>query len=65
MTSKILATWTALVGAVGVFYALAAAFGWELTQTQQEAITGVAGLSLVVAGIWLHPSTPIGPNGGE
>ncbi len=60
MTAKILATWTALVGAVSVFYSFAAAFGWELSQTQQDAITGIAGLSLVVAGIWLHPSTPLG-----
>lgn len=64
MTSKVLATLTALVGAIGVLYSLAAAFGWELTQTQQDAVTGVAGLVLVIAGIWLHPSTPIGPQDG-
>lgn len=65
MTTKVLATLTALIGAIGVFYAFAAAFGWELTQTQQDAITGVAGLVLVVAGIWLHPSVPVGEGGGN
>jgi len=61
MGAKILATWTVIVGAAGVFYALLAAFGVELSQSQQDAVTGVLGLTLVIAGIWLHPSVPIGP----
>jgi hypothetical protein len=60
MTTKVLATLTALIGAIGIVYALFAAFGIELTSAQQDAITGVAGLVLVVAGIWLHPSVPVG-----
>jgi cadmium resistance protein CadD (predicted permease) len=58
--SKILATLTAVIGAIGVLYSLLAAFGVELSQTQQEAITGLAGLVLIVSGIWLHPGTPVG-----
>lgn len=61
MASKILATLTAVVGGVGVFYALLAAAGVEVSPALQDSITGVAGLGLVVAGIWLHPSTPVGP----
>lgn len=60
MTSKVLATITAVVGSIAVFYSIFAAFGVELSQAQQEAITGFAGIVLVVAGIWLHPSTPLG-----
>lgn len=60
MTSKILATFTAVVGGISVFYALFAAAGVEISPALQDAITGVAGLGLVVAGIWLHPSTPTG-----
>lgn len=63
MTTKVLATLTALIGAVSVFYSLSAAFGWELTQNQQDAVTGVLGLVLVVAGIWLHPDVPLGEQG--
>lgn len=60
MTSKILATATAIVGSIAVVYSFLAAFGIEISQDQQDAITGVLGLLLVVAGIWLHPSTPVG-----
>ena len=60
MTAKILATLTAIVGGIAVFYSVLTAFGVEITQDQQDAITGVAGLVLVVAGIWLHPSTTFG-----
>ena len=62
MTGKILATLTAAVGGIAVFYSVLTAFGVELSSAQQDAITGVAGLLLVVAGIWLHPSTSLGTN---
>ena len=62
MAAKVLATLTAVVGAVSIIYAFLAAFGVELTQNQQDAITGVLGLVLVMAGLWLHPSVPIGPS---
>ena len=65
MTTKILATLTALVGAVTVLYSFLGAFGVELSQNQQDAIAGLLGLVLIVAGIWLHPSTPIGSTDSE
>jgi len=58
--SKVLASLTALIGAAGVIYALLAAFGVELSSAQQDSITGVTSLVLLVAGIWLHPSIPVG-----
>ena len=60
MTTKILATLTAVIGAISVVYSFLAAFGIELSQTQADAITGLLGLVLVVCGIWLHPSVPVG-----
>lgn len=60
MTTKVLATLTALVGAVSVIYSLLGAFGIELTQDQQDAVGAALGIVLVVAGIWLHPDTPLG-----
>lgn len=60
MTSKIMATLTAVVGSLGVLVAVLAAFGITLTQEQLEALTGVGGLIVTIAGIWLHPSVPVG-----
>lgn len=60
--SKILASITAIIGGVSFIYALIAAAGVEISSQLQDGITGVLGLVLVVAGIWLHPSTPVGPN---
>src|SRR5438093_35507 len=64
MASKILASLTAVIGAVGVAYSLLAAFGVDLSRDQQDAITGALGIVLVVAGIWLHPDIPLGVRGG-
>lgn len=60
MGQKVLATLTAVVGGIAVVYSLLAAFGISLSQEAQDAITGVAGLALVVAGIWFHPDVPVG-----
>ena len=60
MTTKVLATLTALIGAVSVVYSLLGAFGIDFTQNQQDAISAALGIVLVVAGIWLHPSTSVG-----
>jgi uncharacterized membrane protein len=60
MTAKILATLTAIVGGISVVYALLVAAGIEMSSQLQDAITGVLGLVLIVAGIWLHPSTSVG-----
>lgn len=62
MAAKVLASLTTLVGAISVLYALLAAFGIEFTKNQQDALTGSLGLVLVLAGIWLHPSIPVGPH---
>ena len=60
MTQKLMATLTAVVGSLGVLVAVLAAFGINLSQDQIEALVGVGGLIVTVAGIWLHPSIPIG-----
>jgi len=60
MQQKILATATALVGGIAAVYALLTASGIEMSQDLQDALTGVAGLVLIVLGIWLHPSVDIG-----
>lgn len=65
MTAKILATLTTVVGSLGVFLAVLSAFGVQLTQEQVEALAGLGGLVVAVAGIWLHPSIPIGPSGAD
>lgn len=61
MNNKILATLTAVVGGISVIYSLLTAFGIELSSAQQDSITGILGLVLLIAGIWFHPSVPIGP----
>ena len=58
--SKILASLTAVVGGIGFVYALLAATGFEMSPELQDAITGILGLVLVVAGLWLHPGVPVG-----
>lgn len=60
MTTKILATLTAIVGGIAVVYSVLGAFGIEVSQDQQDAVSGLLGLILIVAGIWLHPSVPVG-----
>jgi hypothetical protein len=57
---KILATLTAIVGGLAAIYALLTASGIEMSQDLQDSLTGVAGLALIVFGIWLHPSVPVG-----
>lgn len=57
-----MATLTAVVGSLGVLVAVLAAFGITLTQEQLEALAGLGGLIVTVAGIWLHPSVPVGPS---
>lgn len=60
MGTKVLASLTVLIGSVGVIYALLAAFGVELSQNQQTAVSGAAALVVTLAGLWLHPSIPLG-----
>lgn len=65
MAAKILATLTAVIGSVAIIYSVLAAFGLELDQGQQDAITAVLGLVLVIAGIWFHPQIPVGVTGEQ
>lgn len=67
MTQKIVATITAVVGALGVFVAiLSAFFGVELTPEQLEALAGLGGLIVTLTGLWLHPGvSQIGPSEGD
>ena len=58
--SKILATYAAIVGGIASVYALFVAAGLDISSQLQDAITGVLGLGLVVAGLWLHPGVPVG-----
>lgn len=58
--TKVLATFTAIVGGLASIYALLAAAGVEMSTDLQDGITGVGGLVLLVAGLWLHPSVPVG-----
>jgi uncharacterized membrane protein YdcZ (DUF606 family) len=65
MKSKVFATLTALVGGAAVFLSLADAFGVNVSADQSKAIEAALGVLLIVAGIWFHPSTPVGPQGDE
>lgn len=51
-----------IIGALSAVFELMSAFGVNVTQTQQTAIAAVAGVVLLVLGVWFHPSTPIGPS---
>lgn len=62
--SKILASLAAVVGGIQVVYVFLLAVGVDMSQQLQDATTGLLGLVLIVAGIWFHPSTPIGPASG-
>ena len=58
--NKVLATLTVFVGGLGSVLGLLAAFSVDLSKAQDESIIGVAGLALLVAGAWYHPSIPVG-----
>lgn len=63
MTSKIMATLTTLAGSMAAIYALFSAAGYDIPQPLQTAITGVVGLGIAIAGIWLNPAIPqLGPS---
>lgn len=60
MQQKVLASLTAIVGGLGAIFGLLIATGVDMSDELQGAITAVAGLALVVVGIWLNPSVGIG-----
>jgi hypothetical protein len=63
--TKILATLTAIVGGIASVYALLTAAGVEISTALQDGITGVLGLLLVIAGLWFHPSVPVGQTSAD
>ena len=63
--AKVMATLGAIVGALAVGFALMTALGVDVSTEMKEAVTGIGGLVLVIAGIWLHPDTPVGPQEGS
>jgi len=62
MGSKFLASVTALIGGAAVFLSLIDAFGVNISADQSKAIEAVLGVLLIVAGVWFHPSVPVGPS---
>jgi len=61
MTStKIFSALSIVVGGLGSILGLAVAFGVHVTPDQHTAIIAVGSLLLLVAGVWLHPSIPVG-----
>jgi hypothetical protein len=59
--SKLLANLSVLTGVASAITVLLTAFGVDITDAQKEAILGVVAVLVTVAGVWFHPSTPIGP----
>jgi hypothetical protein len=58
--SKVLAAFTILVGGAAAIFSLLTAFGVSISPDQHTAIVAVAGLVLLVAGVWFHPDIPVG-----
>jgi len=63
--NKVMAALAILVGGLDAVLQLGVAFGVHVTPDQHTAIGSVAGLALLVLGVWFHPSVPIGKTGGQ
>ncbi len=66
-STKIFAALSILVGGLGTVLSLLIAFGVNITPDQHTAVLAAGSLLLLIAGVWLHPSIPVGvkQNGGE
>ncbi len=66
--AKLFSALTILVGGAGTILSALVAFGVDITPDQHTAIIAVGSLLLLVAGVWMHPSIPVGnttdPKGG-
>ena len=60
--NKTVAALGIVVGGLASIFELLVAFGVNINPDQQTAIAAVAGLALVVLGVWFHPNVPIGPS---
>lgn len=58
--SKVMAALGIVVGALSTFWQLLDAFGVNVTSAQETAIAAVAGVVLLVLGVWFHPAVPFG-----
>lgn len=58
--SKILAALGIIVGGASSIFSLLTAFGVDITPDQHTAIVAVAGVLMLVLGLWFHPAVPIG-----
>ena len=54
------ATLAIFLGSVATIFNLLDAFGVDLSEKQQGAISDAAGLALIALGAWFHPEVPIG-----
>ncbi len=59
-STKIFAALSILVGGLGTVLSVLVAFGVDVTPDQHTAIVAAGSLLLLVAGVWLHPSVPVG-----
>lgn len=58
--TKLFAALGIIVGGLDTILQLAVAFGAHVTPDQHTAIASASGLLLLVLGVWLHPSIPVG-----
>lgn len=58
--SKLLAALGIIIGGADAVFAVLTAFGVNITPDQHTALVAVAGLALLVLGVFFHPSIPVG-----
>lgn len=58
--SKVMAALAIVVGGASSIFSLLTAFGVNISPDQHTAIVAVAGVALLVLGVWFHPSIPVG-----